>query len=108
MSTLQLSDKYLSTGGRKVSTKPEDLPIIYELCVSLQETMNELGGIGLSACQVGKPYQLFVTASPQGFYLNCQYLSENQQIRKITEGCLSLPGKKYLVPRYTSISLQKR
>ena len=69
-----------------------------ELSDDLFETMNKYGGIGLSANQVGLPYNMFVAGGhpkiERGLRLtafNPEIISTSKEEIMIKEGCLSFP-----------------
>lgn len=69
----------------------------------------ERGGIGLSAVQVGIAYKLFVICPPGTddniVILNGSYEKLGPEIQS-KEGCLSIPGKWYTVPRSAKIKFE--
>jgi peptide deformylase len=65
-----------------------------ELKTAMIEVMVRLGGVGLSANQVGLPYRMFVMGVP-GNYTACfnpAIIGWSKEKNTIKEGCLSLPG----------------
>ena len=69
-----------------------------ELSDKLFETMNKYGGIGLSANQVGLPYNVFVMGGhPQienGLKMTCfnpMIISASEEVVAMKEGCLTFP-----------------
>ena len=69
-----------------------------ELSDDLFETMNKYGGIGLSANQVGLPYNVFVMGGhPQienGLKMTCfnpMIVSASEEVVAMKEGCLTFP-----------------
>lgn len=69
----------------------------HQLVSDLKQTMIENRGVGLSACQVGLPYQVFVIGDPNDpdnieAVFNPKVVSESDQQFTIEEGCLSYPG----------------
>jgi peptide deformylase len=79
--------------------------------------MEEMGGVGIAAPQLGIKKQLIVVASrPTPRYpnapemsptpmLNPQILGHSETTEKGWEGCLSVPGLRGLVPRYRSVTV---
>ena len=68
-----------------------------QLADDLREAMIELRGVGLSANQVGLPYQVFVAGDPNDpdniiTAFNPKVVFTSDQIIPIEEGCLSYPG----------------
>mgnify|MGYP003922156025 CR=1 FL=1 len=75
--------------------------------------MREANGIGLSANQIGLPYRVFVAQVPdlQGrlkFYaiFNPEIVKVSKEKELFEEGCLSIPDKYALVPRYSHIVIK--
>lgn len=65
-----------------------------ELTKKLHECMVRYDGLGLSACQVGLPYRVFVIRAdndePFAFF-NPKIVSESENLISMKEGCLSFP-----------------
>ena len=60
-------------------------------------------GVGLCAVQIGLPDRMFVTRSPDGsfrYFVNAKYEAVGDEKFTSCEGCLSLPGRAFLVPRH--------
>jgi peptide deformylase len=81
---------------------PLDDPIkVYNICLELKELCEKENGIGISAVQVGIPWNLFlvrgdgtcplVPKGEFGYFVNCKYeeTTNKQQVVSL-EGCLSL------------------
>ncbi|MFY7827986.1 MAG: peptide deformylase [Flectobacillus sp.] len=101
------------------------LPII---TVNLWDTMRNAQGCGLSAPQIGLPYNLFVIDSQNAFqaigkgfrgkyfeakdsgiqetFINPQVLESSSKMWKAEEGCLSLPGLIQTVDRPWKIKVK--
>jgi peptide deformylase len=93
-------------------------PELVELIRDLEETMHSAGGVGLAAPQVGVDLQVVIF----GFEYSARYpdappvplaILINPQITPMSddeedgwEGCLSVPGLRGVVPRWTSIRYQ--
>jgi peptide deformylase len=60
----------------------------------LYEKMKQLGGVGLSANQVGLPYRVFVFGNEEKYItaFNPQILGVSKEMSTMSEGCLSFPG----------------
>lgn len=85
----------------------------------LQESCQHLGGVGIHACQLGIPYDIFTINTgildkkrpiESDFYetfFNCEYRSDIKTLTRNSnpEGCLSIPHKVYMVQRYTNIQV---
>jgi peptide deformylase len=87
-----------------------------ELLVDMRDTMVAQEGAGLAAPQIGVPLRvvIFGTGAPNPRYpdaevvpptvlINPQIEPLSEQIEDGWEGCLSVPGMRGLVPRYTQI-----
>ncbi len=88
---------------------------LYELIKNMRDTMHEKGGVGIAAPQIGCNKRVIMF----GFDENPRYPNEqpvpftvliNPEIEILTnetiegwEGCLSVPGLRGLVPRFTKI-----
>lgn len=85
---------------------------VHALIRDMREIMRASHGIGLSANQVGIPYQCFVVQVPdaQGnlkFYavFNPSIVKTKGEKQFLEEGCLSVPNKYGLVERYPQLVL---
>jgi peptide deformylase len=67
---------------------------ITELVKKMRKIMKEAEGIGLAAPQIGIPLQVFVAEVNKKFYalINPEIIKASDELDKIEEGCLSLPG----------------
>ena len=68
-----------------------------KLALDLRESMIYHKGIGLSACQVGLPYRVFVAGDPGDIdnikvFFNPRIVDTAEEMILIEEGCLSFPG----------------
>jgi len=68
-----------------------------ELFENLKETLILRGAVGLSAPQVGLPYQVFVIGNPQDYdsifsVFNPKIVDMSENTVIIEEGCLTYPG----------------
>lgn len=91
-------------------------PAVKQTIVDLIDTLQELGGVGLAAPQIGSPWRVMVmrileeragregcAALPFTVYVNPWYEGiANEELVK-PEGCFSLPGLMGKVSRYASI-----
>ena len=87
---------------------------IQTLIDNLMATVMDVDGVGIAAPQVYEPLRLFIMAShPNPRYPNAPFMdptavinpkiiSHSKTKAKDWEGCLSIPGIRALVPRYTS------
>lgn len=91
---------------------------IKQLIVDLKATVAAEKGVGIAAPQVGKSLRLFIMCSaPSERYpdapllapsviINPEIIETNHQQELAWEGCLSVKGKRALVPRYSSIEVK--
>lgn len=82
-----------------------------QLADDLKEAMIGFRGIGLSANQVGIPYQVFVAGDyndPDNIVtcFNPRIVFESEQLIPIEEGCLSYPGIFLIIERPSIIRLR--
>jgi peptide deformylase len=92
-------------------------PSVQALIDRMLEMMKQAGGVGIAAPQAGVSTQLVIVASrPTPRYpdapemvptpmLNPQMLAHSEDMEKGWEGCLSVPGIRGLVPRYSSVTI---
>lgn len=92
-----------------------DTPELHAFLVDMHDTMEALSGAGLAAPQIGVPLRLVifgVARNPR--YPNAEPVPHTVLINPIItplgdemeegwEGCLSVPGMRGLVPRYTQL-----
>jgi peptide deformylase len=98
-------------------SKIED-PNLQNLIDSLIETAKVANGVGIAAPQVSQSFRLFIVASRSNprypnapmmeptAMINPKIISHGEEIVKDWEGCLSVPGKRGLVPRYQKIEVE--
>lgn len=114
---------YKKEGPKAEDVKPvptDNLIEIYNLCVQMEKVCTENNGIGLSAVQVGIPWNLFIVRADgyslfdpvdkYSYFLNCNYLGIGEKTMSV-EGCLSLKDDngdiaRFQVDRYTDILLK--
>lgn len=82
-----------------------------ELASNLKESMIAHKGLGLSACQVGLPWKVFVAGDPNDpdnikVFFNPNIVSTSDNMILIEEGCLSYPGLFIKVKRPDSIRIR--
>ena len=82
-----------------------------ELATNLKESMITHGGLGLSACQVGLPWRVFVAGNPNDpgnikVFFNPNIVSTSENLVLMEEGCLSYPGLFIKVKRPDSIRIR--
>ena len=93
-------------------------PALAELIADMFDTMQAAGGVGLAAPQIGVSLQLVIfgfeaserypdaEAVPQTILINPQITPLGDDEESAWEGCLSVPGLRGEVPRYTRIRYQ--
>lgn len=82
-----------------------------QLADDLKEAMIEHRGVGLSANQLGIPYQVFVAGDPNDpdnivTAFNPKIVFESDQVIPIEEGCLSFPGIFLIIERPSIIRMR--
>jgi peptide deformylase len=102
------------------SAQPIDNPLnpaLQVLIDELQKIMIQSAGVGIAAPQVGISQRLIIVASrptlryptapkmPPTAMLNPQLVAHTQDTEKSWEGCLSVPGIRGLVPRFTTVTV---
>lgn len=92
-----------------------DTPELHALIADMFDTMAAAGGVGLAAPQIGVGLQLVIMGFekserypdaapvPQTILLNPVITPLSEDMEDGWEGCLSVPGMRGLVPRYTHI-----
>lgn len=97
-----------------------DTPELQELLNDMRDTMHALDGVGLAAPQIGVNLRVVifeVSANPR--YPDAETIPQTVLINPVLtplsdameegwEGCLSVPGMRGLVPRYTHLRYQGR
>ncbi len=95
-----------------------DTPALHELVADMRDTMAALNGAGLAAPQIGVSLQVVifgVSANPrypdaepvpETVLVNPQLVALDEAMDEAWEGCLSVPGMRGLVPRYTNLLYQ--
>lgn len=83
-----------------VPTPTDDLMLLYKLSLRMRDVCVKNNGKGLSAVQVGVPWDLFVVHSlpkhlrinndPWGTFIGCKYDAVGDSSHESIEGCLSL------------------
>jgi peptide deformylase len=82
--------------------KVEDIDAeIRSLATRMLATCRTQKGYAIAANQIGIPINLVVLASGEG-YVNVEIECEGETSLDV-EGCLSLPGRRFLVPRFETI-----
>lgn len=79
----------------------EDMQVFLD---DLMATMKSAGGVGIAAPQVNVSKRIFVAMD--SFILNPEVTYfDDKGMKNSTEGCLSIPGKSYIVPRYKELHI---
>ena len=96
---LELPHPTLRKRARKVRRVDKN---ILKLAYDMVDTMDEAGGVGLAANQVGDLRRLIVLRLPEEenprIYFNPEILRKDG-LREVEEGCLSIPGYRGLITR---------
>jgi peptide deformylase len=97
-----------------------DTPELHALLADMRDTMHALDGVGLAAPQIGVNLRvvIFEVSSnprypeaetvPQTVLINPVITLLSEAMEEGWEGCLSVPGMRGLVPRYTHLRYQGR
>lgn len=112
-SIVKLGNKLLATPSRPVEQFAT--PELFNIIKDMQDTMNDQGGVGIAAPQIGYNQRIVMF----GFEHNERYPKEesvpltilinpaieilSEDMTDAWEGCLSIPGLRGLVPRYMQI-----
>tara|TARA_Y100000748_G_C15417070_1_gene457782 strand:+ start:464 stop:1018 length:555 start_codon:yes stop_codon:yes gene_type:complete len=82
-----------------------------QVAYSMVDTMDNAGGIGLAANQVGELWRIIVLRMPEEenarIYFNPEVI-KTEGSREVEEGCLSLPNYRGIVTRSISIKFQSK
>ena len=90
------------------------------LLQDMRDTMRALSGVGLAAPQIGVPLRVVIfgvdknerypdaEVVPQTVLINPVLTALSDEMEEGWEGCLSVPGMRGLVPRYTKLRYQGR
>ena len=90
---------------------------VINIISDMEATLASTHGVGLAAPQIGESYQIIIIGSrPTDRYplapqmdsivmINPSFTATNEHCEKDWEGCLSIPGIRALVPRYTEIQV---
>jgi peptide deformylase len=92
-----------------------DTPALRELLTDMHDTMAALNGAGLAAPQIGVSQQIVIFGVarnprypqaeevPYTVLINPSLTALSEEMEEGWEGCLSVPGMRGLVPRYTQL-----
>ena len=86
----------------------QDSTNITLLAAQMIAIMNKLGGIGLSANQVGLSYKMFVIKKVTGdviTVINPEIFSKSEETMTTEEGCLSFPFMRFSIERPKTIEV---
>lgn len=98
------TDPVLHTRATEVTTFDDS---VRENLANMARTMHMEGGVGLAAPQVGIPQRLIVVRAGNGLVkmVNPKIVSRSGDVVS-TEGCLSLPGRRYTMHRATHVVVE--
>lgn len=105
---------------RRVANKVTDIdqPELQQQIDALIEFVQQRGGMGIAATQVGLNQRFFIMSShpnerypyapdmPPTCVINPEIIWHSPVMEKDWEGCLSVPGLRALVPRYKQIQVR--
>jgi peptide deformylase len=95
-------------------------PELHALLADMRDTMHALDGVGLAAPQIGVSLRVIIfevssnprypdaETVPQTVLINPVLTPLSDTMEEGWEGCLSVPGMRGLVPRYTHLRYQGR
>ncbi len=110
---LRMGDPRLLERSREVERF--DTPELHELLADMHETMLAMSGAGLAAPQIAVPLRVVVFGLehnprypqaepvPYTVLINPVLTPLSEAMEEGWEGCLSVPGMRGVVPRYTSL-----
>lgn len=111
--TLRMGDARLLRRAREVTALAT--PELFALVADMFDTMRHLGGVGLAAPQIGEDLRVVIfgfgasarypeaPAVPETVLVNPVIEPLGDETEDGWEGCLSVPGLRGLVPRYTAL-----
>jgi len=102
-----LGDAVLRQKAKRVSQVDGSIQRLVE---DMIDTMRDAGGVGLAAPQVGVPLRVVVISIPEGeviTLINPEIVKRSGE-RRLTEGCLSVPGYCAEVTRSLSVTAKGR
>ena len=104
--------KYPNDFLRKKTEEVEDFkdPKLAKLVLGMVKTMEAEKGIGLAAPQVGSDFRICVAKVDNETYIliNPKIKSYSRKKEIFEEGCLSFPGKYFLVERPVKVKIKAR
>ena len=111
----KLGNPVLRMSAEKVANPQSTL--ILEIIENMYSILADTNGVGLAAPQIGQSFCIMIIAShPSKRYpyapemepmvmINPEFVTQSEEQKKDWEGCLSIPGIRALVPRYTAINI---
>ncbi len=115
---LRMGDARLLQQAEPISDFGSDA--LRALLQDMRDTMQALSGVGLAAPQIGVPLRVVIfgvdknerypdaEVVPQTVLINPVLTALSDEMEEGWEGCLSVPGMRGLVPRYTKLRYQGR
>jgi peptide deformylase len=104
-------NKVLSQEGRRIDI-PREVDFVRDLRRDMSKILRQKGALGLTACQVGVPVSFFIVNKLKlkgvkkfNYFIN-PCIEQLGTPLEDEEGCLSIPGKLYLVSRYNKIRVR--
>ena len=121
--SVMASREVLRLGDARLLRRAEDVrkfdtPELHRLLQDMRDTMHDMEGVGLAAPQIGVSLRvvIFEVSSnprypdaetvPQTVLINPVITPQSDEMEDGWEGCLSVPGMRGLVPRYTQLRYQ--
>ncbi len=113
---LKMGDPLLWQAARPI--EQFDTSDLYQLVADMRDTMTALNGAGLAAPQIGVGLQVVIFGIgvnprypdaepvPETVLINPVLTALDDEQEEAWEGCLSVPGMRGLVPRYTRLRYQ--
>jgi len=110
---LRMGDPRLLERSREVERF--DTPALHALISDMQDTMRAMSGVGLAAPQIGVPLRVAIFGMgsnprypdaepiPYTVLVNPVLCALTDTQEEAWEGCLSVPGMRGLVPRFTAL-----
>ncbi|HLP97334.1 MAG TPA: peptide deformylase [Sideroxyarcus sp.] len=115
----------LHMGDARLLRRAEELrqfstPELHQLLQDMRDTMQAKDGVGLAAPQIGVNLRVVIfevgvnprypdaESVPQTVLINPVITPLSEEMEDGWEGCLSIPGMRGLVPRYTHLRYQGR
>lgn len=103
-------------GDPVLTTRAEEItefgPSLERLAQDMLETMEDAGGVGLAANQIGVTKRIFVfdcshfQSGLRGAVINPEWEAVGEEMQLGTEGCLSIPGISQPTERFSTVRLR--